>query len=129
MCEGALHGFAVERVQVVVLIVSEGVEARWLAPQVGILRVVELMLDDCQLLVSLEVIHHRCGSFQRIDVELLAVGMHIHRLGRVDVRICCRLVTRSIKLLLADEFDADAPISRLCRLTNLGTYQLCNRRN
>ena len=125
MRERALHRLSVEGVLVIVLVVGERVKTRRLAPQAGILCVVKLMFDDRQLLECLKVIHNRCGTLQRIHVELLAVGMHIHRFGRIDVGVSRGLVAWSIKLLLADEFDADAPISRLCRLTNLGTHQLC----
>ena len=47
MREGALHGFAIECVQVVVLVMGERIEPRWLAPQMSILGVVKLMFDDC----------------------------------------------------------------------------------
>ena len=85
---------------------------------------VKLMLDDSQLLESLEVIHHSGGTLQRVHVELLAVRMYIHRLGRIDVRVSRGFIARGVKLLFADEFDTDAAISRLCPLANLGTYQL-----
>ena len=124
MRESALHRLAVECVQVVVLIMRERIKSRRLAPQVGILRMVKLMLDDSQLLESLEVIHHSGGTLQRVHVELLAVRMYIHRLGRIDVRVSRGFIARGVKLLFADEFDTDAAISRLCRLANLGTHQL-----
>ena len=109
----------------IILIVCEGIQPRGFAPEACILRVVKLMLDDCQFLKGLEVIHHRCCPFERIHIELLAVGVYIHRLGRIDVWVSRRLLAWGIELLLADEFDADATICRLCRLANLWTHHLC----